>query len=119
MPTRRSTASRGRERPARVPANLASSATKSIRAQTIWTRLRNILDPSGSRIIRPTDPVGKHIRGGPGAVRAFANVLNTSPPFKRDGLALVPGDMAGVQTIGDIGAKIVGWYQSNGWDITI
>ena len=96
-----------------------SKSDKVIRAQTIWSRLRTLLDPSGRRQIDPDDKYGKHIRGGADALAAFANVLNKHPPFESDGLALVPGDLRDVVTIGDIGAAIVTWYRDNGWKVTI
>jgi hypothetical protein len=94
-------------------------ATRSIKAQTIWSRLRTVLDPSGTKTITPSDPAGKHIRGGAAAVRAFSNVLNNSPQFQKDGLALIAGSFAQISTIGDIGVKIIQWYQSNNWTVTI
>lgn len=106
-------------RPAAGVMLLASLGSRVIRAQTVWSRLRTVLDPTGARLIRPGDAVGLHIRGGRPAVRAFANVLNESRQFKPDRLALTPAAFASVATIGDIGAKIILWYQTNGWEVTI
>lgn len=96
----------------------ASHSAKVISAAAIWARLVRMLDPAGSKIITPADPVEDHIKGGPQAVRAFANVLNKSPEFSADGLSLVPGDMANVAVIGDIAAAIIKNYESRGWKVT-
>src|SRR4051812_8072476 len=98
-------------------ANTPHSA-KVISAATIWARLVRVLDPTGTKVITPKDPVEDHIKGGPQAVRAFANVLNNSPQFSADGLSLVPGDMANVATIGDIEVAIIKNYESRGWTVT-
>lgn len=91
-----------------------SRSANVISAATIWARLRSILDPSNSKDVKPTDPVGDHIKGGPKAVRAFANVLNNSTEFSGDGLSLEPGNMANVIVIGDITAVIIINYESRG-----
>ena len=92
---------------------------KIIQAQTIWSLFGHVIDPTDTHSISPTDPVDKYIHGGAPAVRAFANVLNKSPQFKGFGLALVPGDLANVQDIGDIVAAIIAWLQSHGWKVVI
>jgi hypothetical protein len=97
----------------------AAHSSKVISAATIWAQLVHVLDPAGTKGIMPTDPVGDHIKGGPKAVRAFANVLNNAAEFRTDGLDLEPGDMANVAVIGDITAAIIKNYESRGWKVVV
>jgi hypothetical protein len=96
----------------------APSARRTIRAQTIATRFRTVLDPSGA-VVDPDDSISRHIAGGAPAVAAFVDKLNDFPSFAADGLALTPGDVRGAKTIGDLLNAIGNWYRDNGWKITI
>lgn len=91
------------------------ASTKTIAASKIYALFIAVL---GRPIRLPSDPVGDYIQGGPGAVPAFANKLNTSPQFRPYGLDLVPGDVANVQTIGQLGGAVVRNFQENGWTVT-
>jgi hypothetical protein len=91
-----------------------SSNKPVVRAQWIMTSLRQIIDPSNKRTIIWDAPVGKYIRGGKPAVRAFHNVLNLSPEFSGYGLDLTPGDMHGVKLIKDIGVILIQWFKRKG-----
>ena len=92
---------------------------KVIRAQTIMSLFRSVLDPNGTRHIDFDAPITKYVMGGAGAVRSFANRLNKSPQFKGYGLSLVPGDMADVATVEDVGAVIIAWFQQNNWRVRL
>ncbi len=94
-----------------ISAIAVARAARTIRAETIWARLRAILGP-----VSPGDGTEAHI-GNAQAVHAFANVLNGHPPFLADGLALTPGNLHGCTTIGCIAAAIIAWYQRNGWRV--
>jgi hypothetical protein len=90
-----------------------------ITAQWIMTSLRHVLDPTDNRTIVWDGPVGRYIRGGKPAVRAFANVLNKSPQFRGFKLSLVPGDMQDVGTVADIGAVLIDWFKANGYRVIV
>jgi hypothetical protein len=96
-----------------------SSSKPVVRAQWIMTSLRQILDPSNTRTIIWDAPVGKYIRGGKPAVRAFHNVLNSSREFSGYMLDLTPGDMHSVKLIKDIGAVLIRWFKRKGYDISV
>jgi hypothetical protein len=95
---------------------LVQKKKKSISAEEIYSRFIAVL---GYSDIDLNAPAGKYIRPGtPQVIRAFADVLNASEQFAPDKLALEPGDLANVKTIGDVGAAIIRWYQESGWAVT-
>lgn len=94
-----------------------AKATRVISAQTIMSTLRHVIDPTDSRTIIWSAPVGKYIRGGPAAVRAFFGPLNRA--FRGFNLALKPGNLANVETISDVGAVIIEWFQRNGYRVIL
>ena len=97
------------------PAAVAAGP-RGISAEEIFRRFIAIL---GVADIDLEAPVGDFIPPGtPQAVRAFANVLNNSADFSPDDLNLVPGDMANISKIGQVGAAIIRRYQKNGWTVT-
>lgn len=92
---------------------------RTIRAQTVMSLLRHVLDPTGRRTIIWDAPIGRYIRGGPAAVRAFHKPLNTSPEFSGYGLNLSPGDLAAVSSVADIGTVLIKWFQKNNWTVIV
>jgi hypothetical protein len=91
----------------------------SIRAETVASLLRNVLDPENELTIEWEAKVGDYILGGAGALAAFADVLNRSPQFSGFGLALGPHDMAAVAIVRDLLIVLIGWFQGNGWTVTL
>ena len=83
------------------------------------TSLRHVIDPTDNRTILWDAPIGKYIRGGKPAVRAFANVLNKSPQFRGYKLSLTPGDLNDVKSVADVGAVIIDWFTSNGYRVIV
>lgn len=69
------------------------SNNKIIKIQTIHSRIRKCLDPKNQFKVFHDDLISKFILGGAPTIRAFIDVLNKYPPFKKDGLNLVPADV--------------------------
>jgi hypothetical protein len=90
-----------------------------ITAQSIMTSLRHVIDPTDKRTILWDAPVGRYIRGGKAAVRAFHNVLNKSPQFRGYKLSLTPGDMNDVGTVADIGIVVIDWFKGHGYRVIV
>lgn len=83
------------------------------------TALRQIIDPTNKRPILWHAPIGKYIKGGKPAIRAFHNVLNQSPEFRGYGLDLTPGDLNDVKSIADIGVVLIDWFKGKGYDVSV
>jgi hypothetical protein len=92
---------------------------KTIRAGTIASLLRNVLDPYGERQIEWEAPASDYIIGAGGEMTAFVNVLNGSQQFSGYGLSLETYDLADVDLLRDIVAAIIKWFQDNGWKVVI
>lgn len=93
--------------------------TNIIRAGTITSLLRSVLDPSGQRQIDWEAPASEYIVGENGAPSAFANALNRSPQFSGYGLSLGPNDLADADKLRDIVEAIIGWFQRRGWQVVL
>jgi hypothetical protein len=92
---------------------------KTIRAGTIASLLRNVIDPDGEQQIEWEAPAADYIMGGGGEMAAFVNVLNGSQQFSGYGLSLEPHDLADVDLMREIVAAIIKWFQDNGWKVVI
>lgn len=99
---------------------LELAGKRSITGRVIYRRLCSILR---TKYIDPDSPPSDYIRtddsAGSEALRAFTQVLNNSEEFKNDGLHLSPGDVADVETMGQLGGVIVDWYRKNGWLVSV
>jgi hypothetical protein len=95
----------------------APGTTPVISAQTIMSILRHVIDPTDRRTIVWSAPVGRYIKGGRPAVRAFFGPLNRA--FSGFKLGLKPGDLANVATISDVGAVIIEWFERNGYQVIL
>lgn len=93
--------------------------TPVINVQLIMTLLRHVIDPTDSRTILWDAAIGRYIRGGRPAIRAFANVLNRSAEFRGYGLDLTPGDLADVGSMAAIGAVLIDWFKRNGYRVIV
>ena len=89
------------------------------RVSEITQGLRQILDPTGRRDIDWGGKIGTVIRGGGGALAAFAHVLNQAPPFARFTLSLGPAHMASVKKVEDLVTVIIAWLRGNGWKVIL
>lgn len=63
--------------------------------------------------VKESDGIGKYIKGGPGVMSAYAQVLDQSPEFQPDGLHLQTNDTAFVTTVGQLIDAIARWYLAN------
>jgi hypothetical protein len=90
-------------------------ARRTIRAQTIMTLLKQVVDPSDNRTVVWDAP----IRGGAAVVRALYRKLNNSREFSGYGLSLTPGDLANASSLGDVGGVIISWFQRNNYTVII
>jgi hypothetical protein len=88
-----------------------------ISKQTIISIIRHMLDPNGNRPVVWDLAIGKYIKGGPPAVRAFFAPLNRA--FKVFGLNLKPGDLAHVQTVADVVTVVADWLRSHGYQVIL
>jgi hypothetical protein len=93
---------------------LAVNARRSIREKTVIDRLEEFF---GREITTHNAPIENYVRGGPGAVRALAAPINRFDGFHDDGLGLIPADLQGIETIGEVVIAIVVWYRRNGWNV--
>ena len=93
---------------------LAVNARRSIRERTIIDRLEEFF---GRDISSHSTPIGDYVRGGPGAIRALTAPINRFDGFHDDGLGLIPADLQGIETIGEVVIAIVLWYRRNGWNV--
>lgn len=90
-------------------------ATRTIRAQTIMTLLKHVVDPTDSRTII----WDANIRGGNAAVRALYKMINNSAEFSGYGVNLTPGDFADALSMADVGTVIIKWFQRNNYKVII
>ena len=93
--------------------------SKTIRAGTIASSLRSVVDPSGSHQIEWGAPVERYLTGGGGALAAFASHLNRSAEFSGYQLALGPEDLADAETMQDVLSAIIAWFQDHGWQVVL
>jgi hypothetical protein len=93
---------------------LALNARRSIRERVIIDRLEEFF---GRDISSHNTPIGDYVTGGPGVVRALAAPINRFDGFHDDGLGLIPADLQGIETIGEVVIAIVVWYRRNGWNV--
>jgi len=70
------------------------------------------------RIDNVDDPVGKYIRGGASALRAFPAALNAKGLFAIDNITFRTGAFDACTTIGQVGGVIVRHYVLAGWNVT-
>jgi hypothetical protein len=91
-------------------------AKKNIRAQTIMSLLRHVLDPTGRRTVIWDAPASDYIRG---SVPRFYRPLNESHEFSGYGLALERRDLMDAKTVADIGGAIIVWFRENGWQVNV
>lgn len=91
----------------------------SIRAETIASLIRHVLDPKGRRQITWDAKIGKYIKGGAAGLAGFAAVLNQSQQFQGYGLDLAPTDLSGVKVVRDLVTAVIGWFQGAGWTVTL
>ncbi len=96
-----------------------SRSDRVIRVTTIFVRLRDILDPSGTQYIDPEDSWTDYIEGDRRALAAFADFLNRDTIFHLDGLSLQPGDLRPANSVGDICVAIVEWYRRHNWTVVV
>jgi hypothetical protein len=87
---------------------------KAISAATIFARLRQVLDPAATRVIKPGDSLGDD----QGFIDALADQINKFGPFKADNLRLEVADVTGVTTVAELLAAIIKRYRANGFEVT-
>lgn len=92
---------------------------KVIRAGTLISLLRSVLDANTHDPIKWDEDIGLYVTGGGGALAAFAQRLNGSPQFSGYGLALSAGDLAQVKTMRGLVNAIGAWFEGDGWTITL
>lgn len=99
---------------------------KTIKIQTIHTRVRNVLDPKKQFTVLHDDLVSKYFLGGSAAITASIDVLNKYPPFAKHGLNLVPADVLKIVPDNDLNKMRVHHltravrlnYEKRGWKIS-
>ncbi len=93
---------------------LAMNDKPAIREKKIIDRLEEFF---GREITSHNAPIENYVRGGPGVLRAIAIRINRYDGFHDDGLGLVPADLHGITTIGEVVIAIVIWYRRHGWNV--
>lgn len=105
-------------RPAAAPDTgkslLAVNDRPSIRERKIIDRLEEFF---GREITSTNAPISDYFKGDDGAIRSLATRINRYDGFADDGLGLAPGDLQGVERIGEIIIAIVIWYRRHGWNV--
>lgn len=101
-------------------------SNKSIRIQTIHSRVRNVYDPDGDLKVFHDDLVSKFRKLSVSAIKGSFNEFNRYAPFKKDGLNIVPNDVlimvpgndAKKAKVLNVVSAIVKNYIARGWQIT-
>jgi hypothetical protein len=101
---------------AKAPSRAKNVQRRSIRAQTIMSLLRHVIDPEHQRTIGWDGPASDYIHGD---VPRFYRALNESAEFSGYGLALQRSDLMDVKTVADIGGAIILWFRSKGWQVIV